>query len=435
MAQRVLILGGGFGGISVARTLERLGEPFDVTLVSRDNYGLFTPMLPEVSTGGIETRHIVQPIRAELRKTRFVLGEIECVDLERKRVQVHHPLLGVPSQLSYDHLVLALGATAHTFGLPGVEERAVQLKTLDDGIRLRNELIRMFELAEVAAGEDERRRLLCFTVVGGGFTGVEAAGEVQEFVDSVASFYPGLRASWVRVVLLEGGSRLLPELPEAFGVSARAMLQHRGVEVITGDQVACADASGILLKSGRHIDCQLIVWSAGSRPSPQVRDLPVEHARNGAVIANADLSVPGFPGVWVLGDCAQIPKPEGGWYPPTAQHAIREAPLLARNIVASVRGRETKAFSYSSLGMMASLGHRQGVAEILRGRMLTGFPAWFLWRTYYLLQLPGLDRKLRVALDWTLNLIFRRDIARLRISGELSVDREAVRPEEKPLLT
>ncbi|TAM58646.1 NAD(P)/FAD-dependent oxidoreductase [bacterium] len=435
MPQRVLILGGGFGGISVARTLERLREPLDVTLVSRDNYGLFTPMLPEVSTGGIETRHIVQPIRAELRKTRFVLGEIESVDLARKCVRVHHPLLGVPSELCYDHLVLALGAVATTFGLPGVEERALQLKTLDDGIRLRNELIRMFELAEVAAGENERRRLLCFTIVGGGFTGVEAAGEVQEFVDSVASFYPGLRPSWVRVILLEGGPRLLPELPDSFGISARAMLQHRGVEVVTGDQVARADASGILLKSGRHIDCQLIVWSAGSRPTPQVRDLPVEHARNGAVVVEADLSVSSHPGVWALGDCAQVPKPDGGWYPPTAQHAIRQAPLLARNIVATVHGRPTKAFVYTSLGMMASLGHRQGVAEIMRGRMLTGFPAWFLWRTYYLLQLPGLDRKVRVALDWTLNLLFRRDIARLRISGELSPDREQAVAKEKPLPT
>lgn len=418
MPPRVLILGGGFGGINVARALERARTPLDVTLVSRDNYALFTPMLPEVATGGIETRHIVQPIRAELRKTRFILGEVETIDLERRVACVHHPLLGMPSHLAYDHLVLALGACSNTFGLPGVEERALQLKTLDDAVRLRNELIRMFELAEVAAGENERRRLLCFAVVGGGFTGVEAAGEIQELVDSVIAFYPGLRKSWVRVILLEGAARLLPELPEPFGVSARKMLQRRGIEVITNEQVAAADAAGILLRSGKRIDCQLIVWSAGARPSPAVAQLPVEHSRHGAIVVNADLSVPGVPGVWALGDCAQITKPGGGWYPPTAQHAIREAPLLARNILATIRGEPTKPFVYTSLGMMVSLGQRQGVAEVLRGRMLTGFPAWFLWRTYYLIQLPGLDRKIRVALDWTLSLLFRRDIARLRISGE-----------------
>ncbi|MDE2571755.1 MAG: FAD-dependent oxidoreductase, partial [bacterium] len=339
MAVRVVVLGGGFGGVNVARALERSGEPLDVTLVSRDNYTLFTPMLAEVAAGAIETRHIVEPIRAALRHTRFVLGEVERIDLEARRLSVRHPLLGTPSTLTFDHLVLALGASPSTFGLPGIEERTLPLKSLDDAIRLRNELIRMLELAEVTVSDEERRRLLCFTVVGGGFTGVEAAGEIQELVDSVISFYPGLERAWVRVVLLEGGPRLLPELPEPFGASALHMLSRRGVEIVTGDQVATADAVGLRLKSGARIDAQLIVWSAGAKPAPALAALPVEHARNGTIVVGADLAVAGHPGLWALGDCAAIPKPGGGTYPPTAQHAIREAPALARNILAAIHGR------------------------------------------------------------------------------------------------
>ena len=313
-------------------------------------------MLPEVSSGGLEPRHVVTPVRAQLRRTTFVLGEITVVDLDARRVEAHHPLTGDVICLEYDHLVLALGSVTSTFGIPGVAEHALPLKTLEDAETLRNRIIAALEQAVVTPPGPERDRLLTFAVVGGGYTGCECAGELVDFFRSILRFYRPLGLTDVRMVLIEAGQALLPDLPPAMGRYTTRNLARRKVELIIGDGVAALDGRGIALQSGTAIPCATVVWSAGVRPAPVLRELPgCAHARNGGIIVNRDMSVTGQPGVWALGDSAWIPtKPEAeaadktAWYPPTAQHAIREGPALADNLIRTLRGQPTKGFNYAS---------------------------------------------------------------------------------------
>lgn len=428
LPQRILILGASFSGVATARELERVLRPDEahVTIVGRDNFSLFTPMLPEVSAGGLETRHVVTPVRAQLRRTQFVLAEVDAIDLDARRVSVESTIAGERQTLPYDQLVLALGSVTSTFGIPGVAEHALPLKTLEEAERLRNRAIASFEQADVTPDPAERARLLTFVIVGGGYTGVEGAGEWIDLFRSITPYYKSIAPGDVRIVLIEAGPALLAGLPPAMGRYAMKNLAARGVEIHIGDAVTGLDDRAITLASGTVIPTATVLWSAGVRPTPVVRDLPLQHARNGGVIVERDFSVPGRPGVWSLGDCAWIPmKTPGEWYPMTAQHAIREGPALARNIAATLRGRATKPFDFTALGTMASLGARRGVAAFANGWVITGLPAWFLWRSYYLSRLPGLDRKVRVALDWTLGLVFRRDIAELRVYTQRARERAA----------
>jgi NADH dehydrogenase len=417
--QRVLILGGGFAGLTLARSLERIttAAEIDVTLVSRENFTLFTPMLPEICSGSIEPRHIVTPLRAALKRTSFVLGEVVGIDLPGRCVELQFPGRQTAEILRYDHLVIALGGVTSTFGLPGVAERAFPFKTLNDAEALRNEIISNLELAHASADERERKRLLTFAIIGGGFTGVEVAGEMVEFLHGVRSFYPCAERD-SNVVIVEGGERLLPELPAAMGYYTQRNLAKRGVDIRLGRGVREATDAGIVLSDGSTISTATIVWSAGVRPAPLIAELPTAHTKNGAIAVEPDFSVPGHPGIWALGDCAAVPMTAGGYYPPTAQHAIREGEVLARNIAATVRSRATEPFRFASLGSMASLGAQRGVALLPGGLLVTGFAAWFIWRTYYLSRLPGWDRRSRVAFDWTAGLLFSRDIASIRFSAE-----------------
>lgn len=414
---RIVILGGGFGGIAVAHRLERRLRPgeAEVVLISRENFSLFTPMLPEVSSGALDIRHVVTPIRSQLRRTRFMLADVRTIDLNTRQVEFMHTLTGRVEQLGYDQLVLALGSSTSTFGLPGVAERVFALKTLEDAGILRNRLVWLLELADSSSDPILRRRYLTVTVVGGGFTGVEATGELVELFASVLRFYPSIDRKDVRIVLIEGGNSLLLGLPPRMGRYSADDLRARGVEILTGDGVAGADDGGIILQSGARIETATIVWSAGVAPSPTIKASALPQTKRGAVVVERDLRVEGYQNVWALGDCAAIPDGSGGFYPPTAQHAIREGPVLADNLIATLRGKPLRAFDFRALGMMASLGARRAVAQLPGDRVLTGFLAWVLWRTYYLLRLPGLDRKLRVAFDWTLELLFPRDIAELRV--------------------
>ena len=426
--KKIVVLGGGFAGVGVARRLEKRlrRDEAEIAIVSRDNFTLFTPMLPEVSSGGIETRHVVTPVRAQLRRSTFVLGEITRIDLDAREVDACHPLTGDQTTLQYDELVLALGSVTSTFNIPGVPEYTLPLKSIEDAETLRNRVIAALEQAVVTKPGPDRERLLTFAVVGGGYTGCEAAGELVDFFHSIVPFYRPLKLADVRMILIEAGNALLPDLPPQMGAYTTRNLSRRKVELIIGDGVTRIDDRGIRLQSGQEIPSATIVWSAGVRPSPVLKDLPgVVHARNFGIVVNQDMSVIGRAGVWALGDCAWIPtKPNAeqndrtAWYPVTAQHAIREAPVLADNIVATLRGEPTKPFHYTSLGTMASLGARRGVAALPGGFVLTGFLAWLLWRTYYLARLPGIDRRLRVTMDWTLGLIFPRDIAELRLYTE-----------------
>jgi NADH:ubiquinone reductase (H+-translocating) len=428
----IVIVGGGFAGIAVARRLEQRLRPgeAEIVLFSRDNYSLFTPMLPEVTSGELEVRHVVTPIRAQLRRARFILADVDDIDIANRRLAYRHVLTRQSAVQSFDQIVLALGSSTSDFGLPGIAEHTWSLKTLEDADALRNHLVWVLELADTIDDNSRRRRLLTLVVVGGGFTGVEAAGEIVELFRSVLRFYKNLETQAVRVVLVEAGPALLAGLPKKMGEYSRRVLERRGVEVITGDGVAAADETGLTLQSGRRIDSETIVWSAGVKPAATIgREPALPKTRRGAIETAQDMSVPGFAGVWAIGDCASIPDGDGGRYPMTAQHAIREGPHLADNIVSSLRGGATTPFRYRTLGMMAALGGRKGVAELPGHRVVTGFVAWFFWRTYYLLRLPGLDRKLRVAFDWTLELLFPRDTAELRFGErqEQAADQETGR--------
>ncbi len=423
---RIVILGGGFGGVAAALELERRLTPAEasITLVSRENFTLFTPLLPEVASGGLGLRDVLTPVRTQLRRSAFLLGDVCGVDLDARTVDVEHALLGGHIAVPYDQLVLALGSVTSTFGLSGVAERALPLKTIEDAARLRNRVITMLELADAAGDAAVRRRLLTFVFVGGGFTGVEAAGEMVGFFGSVRRFYRTIGAGEIRVVLVEGGPRLLPDLDPKMGEYAARFLARRGVEIVLGDRVTGVDEAGLNLASGAAFDAETIVWSAGVKPPGLIAKLPLRAVR-GAVVVAEDMSVPGRPGLWAIGDCAAIPDGRGGHFPATAQHAIREGPSLARNVAAVLRGLPTKPFRYKTMGMMASLGGRRAVIGLPGGRILTGFVAWFVWRTYYLLRLAGLDRKLRVAFGWTLDLVFPRDISELRLYSPLSRERAA----------
>lgn len=415
-----MIVGGGFAGTAVARRLERRLRPdeAEIVLLSRENYTLFTPMLPEVTSGELEVRHVVTPIRTQLRRVRFVLADVGAIDVERQTIVYRHVLTGITVTLAYDHLVLALGSSTSTFGIPGVAENVWALKTLDDADALRNHLVWLLELADTIADAQRRRELLTLVVVGGGFTGVETAGEIFELFRSVVRFYRRLQIGDVKMTLVEGGPVLLNGLPPKMGEYSRRVLERRGIEVITGDAVTSANENGLTLASGRRFDSATVIWSAGVAPSPTIAGTALPKTKRGAVVTGPDMRVAEFPSVWALGDCASIPNGEGGVFPMTAQHAIREGPHLADNLVRALRGEPTRPFRYNTLGMMAALGGRKAVAQLPGDRVITGFIAWFLWRSYYLLRLPGLDRQLRVAFDWTLDLLFPRDIAELRVDTE-----------------
>jgi len=424
---RILILGGGFAGICAAQRLERhvaANPDIEVTLVNRDNYFLFTPMLHEVAGGELDAHNIVNPIRKMLHRVRFFCGEVHAVDLERRRASVSHGRDAHPHELEYDQLVLALGSTTNFFGLPGVEDRAFTMKSLDDAIRLRDHLIAQLDEADFDCAAAQRERLLTFVVAGGGFAGVETAGSLNDFLHESLRFYPNLKREMIRVVLVCSGPVILPELKERLGRFAQRKLVARQVEILNQVQVRGASDEGVELSDGRRILSNTLIWTAGTSPHPLIAAIACKKER-GRIVVNPDFELPEWPGVYAVGDCASLlahktQKP----HPPTAQHAVREGRVLADNLRAAFAGRPKKGFRFSSLGQLATIGRRTGVANIL-GMNFSGFVAWWLWRTIYLLKLPRFEKKVRVALDWTLDLFFTKDIVRhhrLRLRQGSSAD-------------
>jgi NADH dehydrogenase len=409
---RIVILGGGFGGLYAAMHLEKTlarDPDVEVTLVNRENFFLFTPMLHEVAASDLDLTHIVNPVRKLLRRVHFFDGDVDAIDLPNRRVVVSHGTEHHTHELAYDHLVIALGSITNFFNLPGLEERAYTMKSLGDAIYLRNSIIAHLEEADFECGAAERGQLLTFVVAGGGFAGVETIASINDFVRHAIRFYPNLREEMLRVVLVHPGEVILPELGEKLGAYAQRKLAERQVEIRVSIRVQGITERGVELSDGSAIRTHTLIWTAGTSPNPLLETLPCKKER-GRLLANEYLEVPEWPGVWALGDCALVPEGKSGKFcPPTAQHALREGKVLASNLTAAVRGGTKKPFVFTTLGQLAAIGRRTGVANVM-GINFSGFFAWWLWRTIYLSKLPRFEKKLRVALDWTLDLIFSKDL-------------------------
>lgn len=421
-SSRVLVLGGGFAGVATARHLQRLlgqRSGVEITLVSRDNFFVITPLLFEACSGILELRHCAQPIRPALHHARFVEATVEEVDVDRRVVRAA-PREGEAYDLSYDHLVVALGATTNASLIPGADA-AFTFKTMADALVLRNHLIERFERADATSDPAFRRVALTVVVIGGGLVGVELLGELTAFADDILRYYPRIRREEVAFHLFEAGPRILPEIDLKLAEAATLLLRQRGADIRASTPVQRIERARVHLR-GEIIDAGTIVLAAGIVPSEVAARIPVAHDSRGRITVDATMRSTSHPDVWALGDCAAIPGPDGRPYPALAQHATREAKQLARNIAGVVDGRSPEPFLFRPLGTMAALGHSQGVAQVF-GLRLTGFIAWWIRRTYYLFQMPRWDRRLRMILDWTVALFFRPDITKI----DLAIEQEQAR--------
>jgi NADH dehydrogenase len=430
---RILILGGGFAGIEVLRQLQKAFQNdirIDITLVSRDNFFLFTPMLPEISSGMIETRHIVTPLRAFCNRAKFYETQIESINMESKEVVITHsigkhtnPMEWRSHILKYDYLVLALGSETNFFGLSEAAKQAFTLKSLGDAIVLRNHVINMLEQADIEHEDpDLRKRLLTFVVVGGGFSGVEIVGELNDFIlDSIKYFYHNLQKSYARIILVNSGGRILPEVTEDLADFALQEIRKNGIEVLLNTRVIEVNSDNVKLDQGTIIKTQTVVWAGGGKPQTILSALSCEHDKSGRIMVNNYLQVAGYAdSIMALGDCACVTDPNTGKaYPPTAQHALRQGKVAAINLISTIKGQENhkEPFDYKTKGVMTLIGKRNGVGIIL-GRKIHGFAAWWFWRSYYLVNLPTVEKKLRVLVDWIIDLFFKRDVTRLKTPTE-----------------
>ena len=411
--KRIVILGGGFGGVYAAMQLEKLlarENAVEVCLVSRDNFFLFTPMLHEIAASDLEITNIVNPLRKLLRQIEVIVGDVRQIDLPAKRVLISCDPHDYPQQIGYDHLVLALGSVTNFHNLPGSAEFALPMKSLSDAIRLRAQVLRHMEEANSQCNLSDRQSLLTFVVAGGGFAGVETVAALNDFVREALPFYPSVREEMLRVILVHSGPVILPELGEALGRYTQKVLTGRGVDIRLNTRVKGVTEENVSLVDSSSIPTRNLVWTAGTAPSPLIFSLPCMKA-GGRLLVDQFLRVPDWPNLWAVGDCAFVPdmRNPGKSHPPTAQHAMREGKIVAQNIVAALADRPLKSFSFRTIGLLASIGRRMGVARIF-GFNFSGFFAWWLWRTVYLSKLPGLDKKIRVAFDWTLDLLFPKDV-------------------------
>jgi NADH dehydrogenase len=419
---RIVILGGGFAGLQVARRLEEeLGGDGSVaiTLVNETNALLFTPMLAEVAGGSVEPSHISTPLRTSLHRTAFIRALAREIDLEGRRVILDGPgAEGREAQreIPFDHLIVALGSVSNYRGLKNVERLAFNFKSLLDAIRIRNHVIDTFERADRESDPARRRQLLTYVIAGGGFAGVELAGALNDFAHGILADYPNLRRDDLRVVLVHPQDRILPELSESLARYARERMEARGVLFRVGTRLSDAQPGLVRLSDG-EIPAETLVWTAGTAPNPLVTTLAVEKDPRGAIVVDRTLRVPGRPGLWAIGDCASVRDGKTGrTCPPTAQFALREAQVLAENLLAELRGRSPRAFHFDSLGALCVVGYQTACAELTlpfarqRAVRFSGLLAWLLWRAIYLSKLPGIERKIRVLTDWTVELFFPRDI-------------------------
>ena len=412
---RIVILGGGFGGAYAAMYLERALRPdeAEILLIDRNNYFVFTPLLVEAGVGGLEPRHTVVSLRRFARRSRFRMAEVRGIDLARRIVRIQPPDPPQELEIPYDHLVLAMGSVTLLPPIPGLREFGYEMKSLRDAVALRDRMIRMLEVADGIDDPAERAARLHLVVVGANFSGVEVAGEFHAFMREASRRYPNVHPRECNVTLVELKERILQALdPDLARFAARNLMQ-RSIRVLLRTTVAEVHADHVLLSNGERLAAHTVIWCAGITSNPTlagVEGLPRD--ARGFVLCEPDLRACGLPDVWGIGDCAVNPDPQGNAYPATAQHAVQQARVLARNLRRVLRGQPTEPCRIRNRGSLAALGCRTGVARI--GPLkLSGWAAWFMWRTVYLLKMPGLARGVRIALDWTLDLFFRREYSAL----------------------
>ena len=426
MGSRILLAGGGYIGMYVARHLERAlrGTDHQLTLINPDNYMLYQPFLPEVASGLIDPRAVVVPLRRVLRRTMLLVGEVERIDHGAKVASVRLTD-GEARDVAYDVVVLGTGSWSRTLPIPGLAEHGVGFKNLAEAIWLRNHVLSQLDRAAELSDADARRAALTFVFVGAGFAGVEALGELEDLARAAARITPEVRHEMQRWVMVEAGARILPELDPELAAYAADRLRERGIELRTSTRLERADDDKVVLSDGSEVPAETLVWTAGVKPSPVAASsgLPVDE--RGRIQVDAALRVRGLVDAWAGGDVAAVPDRDAptGVSPPTAQHALRQAKVIAANVAATLEGRRVRPFRYKNKGMLCSLGHYRGVANPF-GVRIKGFPAWFLHRSYHLVYMPTWSRRARIALDWTVALLFPRDIAQL---GSLEHPRDAFR--------
>jgi NADH:quinone reductase (non-electrogenic) len=407
-------VGGGYVGLYSALVLQkrlRRGEA-QITLVTPESFLLYQPFLPEAAAGNIEPRHVVVPLRPLLRRSRLITGRVTAMD-ESQRTAVVEPKEGPAYQVAFDVAIVAPGSVSRVPPIPGLAERAVGFKSVSEAIYLRNQVLSRMDAAESTTDEAVRRRALTFVFIGGGYAGVEALAELEDMARSACRHYRTVRREDMRWVLVDMAPAILPEIGRDLGEYALGRLRHRGIEVFLETRLESAEDGVVRLSNGREFETETLVWTAGVRAHPALVGFGLPLDDRGRVRVDEYLRVVGVEGVWSAGDCAAVPDlATGGLSPPTAQHALRQARRLGKNVVAVLRGEQPKPFRYRALGGLASLGLYKGVARVL-GVRLRGFPAWFVHRTYHVSRIPTLNRKVRVILDWTVGLFFRRDIVQL----------------------
>jgi NADH dehydrogenase len=411
VATRILILGGGFGGFYAAREFERIAtmNSAQVTLVSDANFMLYTPLLPGVAGATLDPRHVVVPLRSQLRRTALVIGRVTGGDPDRRAIEVRRSD-GEAVELGYDHLLVALGSVSRTLPIPGLAKHAIGLKTLSDSTALRNKVLDCLDIAESLDDPVQRREYLGFVFVGAGYAGLEGLAELQDFAAQAIELYPRCRAQGMRWVLVETRERIVPEVPPSLSAFAARELRARSIEIHTSTTLTSVTEREATLSSGERVPARTLVWTAGVQPSPAVGSLGLPLDDGGRIPTDRELRVLERPGVWAVGDCAAVPDPARSRHacPPTAQHAIRQGRLAARNIAASLEERPARPFRYRTAGVVAELGHNKAVAITL-GVRWRGLPAWLIARTYHLLLMPGMGRRLRLLADWNVALLFGRD--------------------------
>jgi NADH:quinone reductase (non-electrogenic) len=430
--KRILILGGGFGGVYVAVHLSRILsaeelERIEIALVNRENYIVFQPLLPEVISGSVELNHVIAPIRRMAPRANLYTRDIESIDPLARTVTLSPGVRPTTLTLDYDELVIAMGTRLDHSKIPGMREHASPFKYLGDALYLRNQLVRMLEEAEAESDPECRRCLLTFVVAGGGFSGVECIAEMNDFLREAVRAYHNISEADLRLILLQRGERILPEVTPSLAAFAHRLLVDRGVEIRLGGGLRAVTANAVIVEDQHThrietIATRTAVATVPAGPHPILAQLPIPQEK-GRIIVDQTTEVPGWPGVWAIGDCAAIKQIDGNISPPTAQHALRQAKTCAQNIAASIRGTKKTKFTFTGLGKLGSLGRRSAVAEIV-GFHFKGLFAWLIWRGVYVTKFPGVDGQLRLIADWILDVFLPRDITQLRLFHDDAVHRE-----------